>query len=75
MRGNKDKQRPACHCVPLAERVPAAHRLRLIRRVVDQLLRGLPARFDTPRAGSGRPSIPASHLPRALLLPAFFPVR
>ena len=75
MRGNEDKQQPVFSYVSLEERVPADHPLRPIRRVVDEILKGMSKRFDTLYAEAGRPSIPPERLLRALLLQIFYSVR
>jgi transposase len=75
MRGNESKQQPAFSYVSLEERVPADHPLRVIRRVVDEILVGMSKRFDSLYAEAGRPSIPPERLLRALLLQIFFSVR
>ena len=75
MRGNDSKQQPVFSYVSLEERVPGDHRLRVIHLVVDHILEGMSARFDTLYAAAGRPSVPPERLLRALLLQIFFSVR
>src|ERR1700757_4255011 len=57
------------------DRIPPDHPLRAIRELVDAALAGLSRTFDKLYARDGRPSIPPERLLRALLLPAFYPVR
>jgi transposase len=61
--------------VDLEERVPAKHPLRLIRRIVNEVLVALDSEFTKIYADSGRPSIPPERLLRALLLQAFYTIR
>lgn len=61
--------------VALEDRIPADHPLRAIRALVDEVLRGMSARFDRLYADSGRPSIPPERLLRALLLQVLYTVR
>ena len=61
--------------VPLEQRIPADHPLRLLRTVVDVVLRELSPQFDQLYAKVGRPSIPPEHLLRALLLQVLYSVR
>ena len=57
------------------QRVPAKHPLRLVRRVVNDVLAALDADFAKAYAQGGRPSIPPERLLRALLLQAFYTIR
>lgn len=61
--------------ISLEERVPEAHPIREIRRVVDKTLKGLDAEFEALYAASGRPSIPPEQLLRALLLQIHYSIR
>jgi transposase len=56
-------------------RIPKDHPLRLIRRVADEALSTLDAKFATLYSENGRPSIPPEQLLRALLLQAFYTIR
>ena len=49
--------------------------LRVIRRVVNEVLVALDGEFSKIYADSGRPSIPPERLLRALLLQAFYTIR
>jgi transposase len=61
--------------VDLEDRVPAKHPLRLIRRIVNEVLVALDSEFTRIYADSGRPSIAPERLLRALLLQAFYTIR
>ncbi len=61
--------------VDLEARVPARHRLRVIRSVVNDVLGSLCSEFEALYAHTGRPSIPPEQLLRAVLLHAFYSVR
>jgi transposase len=58
--------------VDLDDRVPAKHPLRVIRRIVNDVLAALESEFAKLYADSGKPSIPPEWLLRALLLQAFY---
>jgi transposase len=75
MRG-EDKQQSGIFSYRTAEeRVPADHRLRAMRRMVDEALRGLSPRFARMYAKNGRPSIAPEKLLRALLLQVHYTIR
>jgi transposase len=57
------------------ERVPETHPLRAIRRMTDEALGGLSAKFDELYSAIGRPSIEPEKLLRALLLQILYTVR
>jgi transposase len=57
------------------DRVPAQHPLRLIRRIVNEVLVSLDGEFAKLYADTGWPSIPPERLLRALLLQAFYTIR
>ena len=75
MRGDERQQGEMFSCVTLEQRVPGDHPLREIRRLTDEVLRGLSAEFDGLYSASGRPSIAPEYVLRALLLQAFYSVR
>jgi len=56
-------------------RVPEHHPLRLIRRIVNEVLADLDGEFAELYAAEGRPSIAPERLLRALLLQAFYTIR
>ena len=61
--------------VSVEERVPVDHPLRAIRKIVDEVLRGMAKDFDGMYARSGRPSVPPERLLRAVLLQIFYSIR
>ena len=61
--------------VSLEQRVPQDHPLRAVRKLTDAVLASLRDAFDSLCAGSGRPSIAAGYILRALLLQIFFSIR
>jgi transposase len=75
MRGSDKRTGSLFSYVALEDRVPAKHPLRLIRRIVNNVLATLDTEFARIYATSGLPSIPPERLLRALLLQAFYTVR
>ena len=74
MRGSDIRTGELFSYVDLEERVPKNHPLRLIRRIVNEVLAALDREFAELYAEEGRPSI-APRLLRALLLQAFYTMR
>jgi transposase len=75
MRGSDERSGELFSYVDLEDRVPAGHPLRLIRRIVNEVLAALDGEFTKLYADSGRPSIAPERLLRALLLQAFYTIR
>jgi transposase len=75
MRGSDERSGELFSYVDLEDRVPAKHPLRLIPRIVNEVLVALDSEFTKIYADSGRPSIPPERLLRALLLQAFYTIR
>jgi transposase len=75
MRGTDERSGSLFSYVDLEARVPKAHPLRAIRRIVNGALAELNEEFEAMYAPLGRPSIPPEKLLRALLLQAFYTVR
>jgi transposase len=75
MRGDERVQGVMFATVVLEDRIPAAHPLRDLRRLVDPILRDLSPTFDALYSGTGRPSIPPEQLLRALLLQVLYSIR
>src|ERR1700716_694103 len=75
MRGSDTRTGELFSYVDLEKRVPAKHPLRLVRRVVNEVLAALDGDFSKAYADSGRPSIAPERLLRALLLQAFYTIR
>ena len=75
MRGSDIQTGDLFSYVDLEQRVPANHPLRLIRRIVNEVLAALHSDFGRLYATEGRPSIAPERLLRALLLQAFYSIR
>src|SRR5215472_18311894 len=75
MRGSDQRMGELFSYVDLEERVPKNHPLRLIRRIVNEVLAALDREFAELYAAEGRPSIAPERLLRALLLQAFYTIR
>ena len=75
MRGSDMRTGELFSYVDLEERVPRDHPLRLIRRIVNEVLAALDREFAALYATDGRPSIAPERLLRALLLQAFYSIR
>lgn len=75
MRGDDRQPDGMFSYVSLDQRVPDAHPLRAIRRLVDEVLRDMSVEFDSVYSRIGRPSIPPERLLRAQLLQVFYSIR
>ena len=75
MRGSDERNGELFSYVDIEERIPAAHPLRAIRALVNEVLAALDEGFSKLYADSGRPSIAPERLLRALLLQAFYTIR
>jgi len=75
MRGHDQEQEQLYSYISMEQRIPEDHPLRRIRKMVDELLKGLSPRFSKLYASDGRPSIPPEQLLRALLLQALYTIR
>jgi transposase len=75
MRGSDERSGELFSYVDLEDRVPAGHPLRLIRRIVNEVLAALDGEFTELYADGGRPSIAPERLLRALLLQVFYTIR
>ena len=75
MRGQDDRSGSLFSYIDLEDRVPAAHPLRLIRGIVNEVLETLSGEFAAMYSSTGRPSIPPEKLLRAVLLQAFYTIR
>jgi transposase len=75
MRGSDARSGELFSYVDLEERVPAKHPLRVIRRIVNDVLALLDVEFAALYAAGGRPSIAPERLLRALLLQVFYTIR
>jgi transposase len=75
MRGNDPQQAAMFSYISPEERVPQGHPLRLMRVMVDAVLKELWPQFDRLYSHTGRPSIAPEQLLRALLLQVLYTVR
>jgi transposase len=75
MRGDEVDEGPVFSYISAAQRVPADHPLRPIRKLTDEALKALSPEFDRLYSKVGRPSIPPERLLRALLLQYFYGIR
>jgi transposase len=75
MRGTDTQQSGMFSYLSAEERVPEQHPLRAIRRMTDEVLKGLSAKFHALYSATGRPSIAPEKLLRALLLQILYTVR
>jgi hypothetical protein len=75
MRGEDGKQEGMFSYVSPEKRVPPDHALRLVREMVDGILKEMSPRFAGLYSDRGRPSIAPERLLRALLLQVFYSVR
>jgi len=75
MRGTELQQEPMFSYISAEKRVPKEHPLRPLRKIVDEVLKGMNRDFEAMYSGVGRPSIPPEQLLRALLIQALYSVR
>jgi transposase len=75
MRGGDERSGSLFSYVDLEARVGEDHPLRIIGGVVNEALAALSGEFSELYSRSGRPSIPAEKLLRAMLLQAFYSIR
>ena len=75
MRGQDAQQPQMFSYISAEDRVPADHPLRSIRKMVDEALVALSAKFQLIYSAIGRPGIPPERLLRALLLQVLYTIR
>jgi transposase len=75
MRGDEDPQASVWSYIPLEQRVPMDHPLRVMRTMVDAILAELSPQFSRLYSRVGRPWIPPERLLRTLLLQVLYTVR
>ena len=75
MRGADQQQNHIFSYLSPEERVRKDHPLRVVRVMVDEVLKQLSRRFDAMYAKVGRPSIPPEQLLRAQLLQMLYSIR
>src|SRR5215831_10220942 len=75
MRGKSEQQMAMLSSLSTEDLIPTDHPIRKIRRIVDEVLRGLDDEFDAMYSRIGRPSIPPEQLLKATVLMALYSVR
>jgi transposase len=75
MRGDNEQQAGMYSYIMPEQRVPADHPLRPIRKMTDEIFKGMSPRFAKLYSPTGRPSIAPERLLRALLLQVLYSVR
>ena len=75
MRGNVEPQAGMFCLISPESRVPQAHPLRRMKKLVDEVLRDLSPLFEEMYAQTGRPSIPPERLLKAKMLQALYTIR
>src|SRR3974377_1501991 len=75
MRGHTKNKVELFSYITIEDRIPLKHPLRKIRKIVDEVLRSMSARFDAAYAKTGRPSIAPEHLLKALFLQILYTIR
>src|SRR5665213_432599 len=75
MRGDDQQQSGVFSYISAEQRVPQNHRLRPLRKMVDEVLAELSPRFTKMYAKRGRPSIAPEKLLRSLLLQVLYTIR
>jgi transposase len=75
MRGNQTTQQQLFSYVPIDERIPANHPIRILREMVDPLLQSMSKQFDRLYSDTGRPSIAPEYLLRATLVQILYSIR
>ena len=75
MRGIQEQQTAMFSYVSEEDRIPADHPLRVMRSMVDPILKRLSRRFGKMYSDTGRPSIPPEQLLRALLVQILYTIR
>lgn len=75
MRGRSKSQVSVVCLLNLEDAIPATHPIRKVKRLADEVLRGLEGVFSGMYADTGRPSIPPERLLLASVLMALYSVR
>jgi len=75
VRGTHKKQVELFSYISPEKHVPADHLLRLVRAMLDHVLKQLAPTFDAIHSSTGQPSISPEHLLRPLLLQVLYTVR
>jgi transposase len=75
MRGIQTTQQQLFSYVPIDERIPDEHPMRVLRTMVDPILQSMTKQFDRLYADTGRPSIAPEYLLRATLIQILYSIR
>jgi transposase len=75
VRGKPEQQLAMLSSLSTEDLIPAAHPIRRIRRVIDEVLAGMDGEFDAMYSGIGRPSVPPEQLLKSTILMALYSVR
>ena len=75
MRGEVPSQPNFVSLINVETMIAAGHPIRAIKRMCDEVLRGMSAHFDEIYAAEGAPSIPPETLLKAKVLQALYTVR
>src|SRR5690554_2051748 len=75
MRGYVPAQGNFVSLINVETLIASDHPLRVIKRMLDEVLRGMSAHFDEIYAGEGAPSIPPETLLKGKVLQALYTVR
>lgn len=75
MRGAKKTQQSMLSLRTPEQRVPVKHPLRAIKKMADDALEAMSARFDEMYSSVGRPSVPPEQLLKGSLLMALYSIR
>jgi transposase len=75
MRGTPTTQQQLFSYVPIDERIPSEHPMRVLREMVDPLLQSMWKQFDRLYSDTGRPSIAPEYLLRATLVQILYSIR
>ena len=75
MRGTQDHQPVLFSYVCQEDRIPEDHPLRILRSLIDPILKTMSSRFGKLYSDVGRPSIPPEYLLRAMVLQVLYTVR
>ena len=75
MRGPENEIVPSFFFFDIEQRLAADHPLRIIKALIDPVLKRMSPSFDEMYSWTGRPSIPPEYLLRALVLQTLYSIR
>lgn len=75
MRGSQNEIVPSFFFFDVEQRIPQDHPLRVIKALIDPVLKRLSPAFDEMYSQTGRPSVPPEYLLRALVLQTLYSIR